>query len=324
MLIFHPTRMAFPFLLDLILTVLSNPSHMYRNYKVAKPEWVVESVKANRLLPWHSFSSLRTSMPSLTKFGLNITKEAPSTLASAQLWTGAPPTLESTTPGPQYAVDQQPIAVDSPGIDDDGILQHQQQDGEELDDDNRREESQTWDDYGLDEELLFEEDEEMGKPIGAMDLDDHDNGAVAPSELVSRKPEAAAAAASIQVPTATSQKPIVGGYKVIPPAYNPYAKNPMPPPMPITTEGNDPTLEPGATEAQTGEIADHRHPTLIELSVPWNRLNSSVQPGFVEKFYQSSRLHYLSTWKAKLRDITADIQKDRAPVVSKFKNRTIM
>ncbi|KAG0340126.1 deoxycytidyl transferase [Podila humilis] len=69
---------------------------------------------------------------------------------------------------------------------------------------------------------------------------------------------------------------------------------------------------------------DPRHPTLIELSVPWNRLNSSVQPGFVEKFYQSSRLHYLSTWKAKLRDLTAEIQKNHAPIAQKAKNRVIM
>jgi len=86
------------------------------------------------------------------------------------------------------------------------------------------------------------------------------------------------------------------------------------------TQSNIPDGIPSPTTVEN----DTRHPTLIELSVPWNRLNSSVQPGFVEKFYQSSRLHYLSTWKAKLRDLTAHIQKNHVPIPMKSKNRVIM
>ncbi|KAF9161821.1 deoxycytidyl transferase [Actinomortierella ambigua] len=77
--------------------------------------------------------------------------------------------------------------------------------------------------------------------------------------------------------------------------------------------------------AGASNIIDHRHPTLIELSNAWNRKNSSVVPGFVAKFFQSSRLHYLSTWKAKLREMMADIQKkDHKITKVKPQNQCIM
>ncbi|KAI8138573.1 hypothetical protein BJV82DRAFT_288370 [Fennellomyces sp. T-0311] len=40
------------------------------------------------------------------------------------------------------------------------------------------------------------------------------------------------------------------------------------------------------------------------LSNAWNRENTTVNPGFVKKYYTSSRLHHLSTWKS---DIKAEI-----------------
>jgi hypothetical protein len=88
-------------------------------------------------------------------------------------------------------------------------------------------------------------------------------------------------------------------------------------------QGENDLVDSAQPRATLGTL-DNRHPTLIELSVPWNRLNSSIQPGFVEKFYQSSRLHYLSTWKAKLREITAEIQKVRPLVPSNSKRKIIM
>lgn len=39
------------------------------------------------------------------------------------------------------------------------------------------------------------------------------------------------------------------------------------------------------------------------LANPWNRNNSSTNPDFIKKYYQSSRLHHLSSWKAELKDI---------------------
>ncbi|KAG0015429.1 deoxycytidyl transferase, partial [Entomortierella chlamydospora] len=56
----------------------------FRNYKVAKPEWITESVKANRLLQWHKFSTLNVPT-SFSKFGeasltqsLSMTPSSPS------------------------------------------------------------------------------------------------------------------------------------------------------------------------------------------------------------------------------------------------------
>ncbi|KAG2219697.1 hypothetical protein INT45_001869, partial [Circinella minor] len=37
------------------------------------------------------------------------------------------------------------------------------------------------------------------------------------------------------------------------------------------------------------------------LAKSWNRENTSVNPGFVKKFYSSSRLHHLSTWKSEIK-----------------------
>lgn len=37
------------------------------------------------------------------------------------------------------------------------------------------------------------------------------------------------------------------------------------------------------------------------LANPWNRENTTVNPGFVKKFYLSSRLHHLSTWRSEIK-----------------------
>lgn len=107
-------------------------------------------------------------------------------------------------------------------------------------------------------------------------------------------------------------------------AFNPYTRAGLPGMMPVPESEN--TIK--TTEIVGSQVEhdsqDNRHPTVIELSVPWNRQNCSIQPGFVEKYYQSSRLHYLSTWKAKLRDVTTKLQKDRPPVVTKSVHKTIM
>lgn len=106
--------------------------------------------------------------------------------------------------------------------------------------------------------------------------------------------------------------------------FNPYTRAGLPGMMPIPeSENTIKTTEIVGSQVEP-DSQDNRHPTIIELSVPWNRQNCSIQPGFVEKFYQSSRLHYLSTWKAKLRDVTTKLQKDRPPVVTKSDHKTIM
>ena len=107
-------------------------------------------------------------------------------------------------------------------------------------------------------------------------------------------------------------------------SFNPYTRAGLPGMTPVPESEN--TIK--TTEVVGSQVEldpqDNRHPTIIELSVPWNRQNCSIQPGFVEKFYQSSRLHYLSTWKAKLREVTTKLQKDRPPIVTKSVHKTIM
>lgn len=278
--------------------------YTYRKYKVAKPEWVVESVKANRLLSWHNFSTIRTPM-SLTKFRVNASgtsSPSPSPIPAQEATTA---TSHEPTPEPVLAGAEMELANDPSGDEADEALN------------NQEEESQSWEGYGLGEDLFFDDDALMDDQ--PMDLD-YSAAVIAGEGL--------AMVAVAQPPTTITlaggpQPPVLSGYKATPPTFNPYAKTSLAA-LTSTIEGKDRVPGSGLPDQNNNGEVDSRHPTLIELSVPWNRLNSSVQPGFVEKFYQSSRLHYLSTWKAKLREITTDIQKDRAPVASKFKNRTIM
>ncbi|KAG0045659.1 deoxycytidyl transferase [Gryganskiella cystojenkinii] len=294
----------------------------FRNYKVAKPEWVVESVKANRLLPWHNFSTLRTPQ-SLTKFGVSITEAtSPSTPAAPS------PTPE---PIPLPGVHEDHIEDNDLAIND-AINREEAYVPDDKEEAEVEDESQSWEGYDFDEEMLFEDELETDQPHIAMDSDEHPP---TESNNGTNPPAVSPAATSPKNPLKRPADMIVPK----PPAFNPYARSAARPQPTHSIENTGsarsnfssagapqpfPPPPPPPPPAPAPGEPDTRHPTLIELSVPWNRLNSSIQPGFVEKFYQSSRLHYLSTWKAKLRDITAEFQKNRVPVATKFKNRTIM
>jgi DNA repair protein REV1 len=52
------------------------------------------------------------------------------------------------------------------------------------------------------------------------------------------------------------------------------------------------------------------------LSNPWNRDNSTTNPDFIKKYYKSSRLHHLSTWKAELKDIVRKAKEQQASSIS--------
>ncbi|KAI8808125.1 hypothetical protein BJ742DRAFT_291473 [Cladochytrium replicatum] len=52
----------------------------------------------------------------------------------------------------------------------------------------------------------------------------------------------------------------------------------------------------------------------IDMNGQWAKENSSTAPGFLEKFYQQSRLHYLSTWKSDLQKWV----KEQTPKVSRM------
>ena len=48
--------------------------------------------------------------------------------------------------------------------------------------------------------------------------------------------------------------------------------------------------------------------TESDLANGWNRQNTSIAPDFLERFYQNSRLHHLSTWRAELKQMIANNQ----------------
>ncbi|KAF9356858.1 deoxycytidyl transferase [Mortierella sp. AD094] len=272
----------------------------FRNYKVAKPEWITESVKANKLLQWHKFSTLRvpTSLSKLGEAFLTQSSMAPSP-PSHHTNTGsgsADPEHKGPDPAPLEVLDD--IHVDLPDHHDQDFLMLGKRVRACVDRDagvalgavdNKVESAEPfWDD-----EDLFLDD---------LELDHFEFQPTPPTNVFE---------ATVALPV----------------SYDSESDQGLRPKACLRSEhaevGTAVTVDINSTNGREA-VLDESHPTLIELSVPWNRLNSSVQPGFVEKFYQSSRLHYLSTWKIRLKDITTEIQKDRVPALSKDKNKIIM
>jgi DNA repair protein REV1 len=65
------------------------------------------------------------------------------------------------------------------------------------------------------------------------------------------------------------------------------------------------------------------------LANEWARENSSVNPTFLDKFYTSSRLHYLSMWKAELKSIVGKLRvlyssQNPKPKIPRSENTRIM
>ncbi|KAF9581565.1 deoxycytidyl transferase [Lunasporangiospora selenospora] len=265
----------------------------FKNYKVAKPEWVVESIKANTLLPWHRFNVLRTpsSFPKLES-SMNLKASQRSPIATDLAVSGVAPISGSELQDSSLGyLDENENDMIASLLDQHPDVQHESDFG--LDQRNQSlEHSNT---SATNNGMMLDK----ADPTGALSLDDSVN----PSLSIENQPT----------------DPLKG---------HPYTPSLIPPDLSkeLASKRREPSVPIDQTESlqmQPGGV-DNRHPTLIELSVPWNRLNSSVQPGFVEKYYQSSRLHYLSAWKAKLREVTALYQKKRPTVLSKSKVRMIM
>lgn len=322
-----------------------------RNYKVAKPEWVTESIKANKLLPWHNFSTIRIP-GSLTPFrsgSSQATQSRPGPSSSSgesshmakpmeisnQPQTKALPDTQMINKDTHYTSQRthisdsrvaalpagEIVAEDSIEIDKVDVMQDIPEPAlEDMEGEDSFFEGLDLDQF--DYQFTPSTDE-------ASSSDQQPPAVVTPSEWPIL-PFTQVPVASLTEPLQLPQQPQSMDPPAIPiPVYKPLAFNPytragLPGMMPIPDSNN--TIK--TTEIVGTQIAadpqDNRHPTVIELSVPWNRQNCSIQPGFVEKFYQSSRLHYLSTWKAKLRDITTKLQKDRPPIPTTRVHRTIM
>ncbi|KAF9539314.1 deoxycytidyl transferase [Mortierella hygrophila] len=319
----------------------------FRNYKVAKPEWVTESVKANKLLPWHNFSTIRIP-GSLTQFrsGSQSTKSRSATPLTSggsshtakpteglnPYQTQAEPNVDMVNNDTQHTSCQMNVPntfeVSSAGdiVAEDSI---------EIDD------AQAMNDTPeVEIEAALQDMDGDDSFFEGLDLDQLDYQLTPPTHV---PPPATVTPpewdslpftqAPVDFPTESPPQPQLSQPMDPPPiptpvykplAFNPYTRAGLPGMMPVPE--SDITIKTTEIVGSQAEIdpQDSRHPTIIELSVPWNRQNCSIQPGFVEKFYQSSRLHYLSTWKAKLRDVTTKLQKDRPPVVTKSVHKTIM
>jgi hypothetical protein len=313
-----------------VLNVVFYRTWNFRNYKVAKPEWITESVKANRLLSWHRFSTLRVPN-SLSRFESgsfaptpsnppelldlnnhldNVKEEDISDQGRLDAVKSEMATEDFTSTAYKQRLDLDPI-IHADG--DQHMLENIYDSDPQLYAINVTD-SRIGDTTSPpeDESFLFED----------LDLDQLELQLTPPSPepastaLVTnrRQNDNAKYGEFSQIGLST-----VGSNTGMPvgPRSNIQTTATM---SAMVTKGEDED----PTRSENNHSSDNRHPTLIELSVPWNRLNSSVQPGFVEKFYQSSRLHYLSTWKAKLREVTAEIQKTHPHAPSNGKRRVIM
>ncbi|KAF9425206.1 deoxycytidyl transferase [Podila epigama] len=323
------------------------------HYKVAKPEWITESVKANRLLAWHKFSTLR--IPTSAQ-----TIQFPSQKNQSEGSTPKPPqipvdsTLMSQTRRASLSDSQVFItqAINPSKTSPVPSAQEVEQDPDDMD----------WTDYGFDNSMELTQvmpNQESPKPVetevhqeveeehtaGPTEEFDEMFDDLDPAHFTQNFSQDSPIVKEVKdsAPSSPPQS-LESGQIQLPPPPSPLP--PSPPPQPpsannlwvksgtlpnpfnvqprlhppiASVPGEDATQGFTRDEMAPPEISenDTRHSTLIELSVPWNRLNSSVMPGFVEKFYQSSRLHYLSTWKARLREVTAEIQKNHVVPPSK-------
>jgi hypothetical protein len=334
------------------MVVFTTPN---RNYKVAKPEWVTESVKANRLLPWHNFSTIRIpgsliqfrSGSEATQFGSIVSSESGANTEEARPTTGLNSYHTQEVPETQLVHKESQQKAQHTTTSGNMVTPpmnntHMIEDSMEL---------SNFSDLELMQDIPKAENRAVSEDMDGedsfferLDLDEFEYQPTPPN---AETPSAAELPTSVFEPEPSSQPltqvpislqseqpphqqphpmdlPIAtaSGYKPL--AFNPYTRAGLPSMMPIPDSDNTiNTTDIMGTQIEM-DPQDDRHPTLIELSVPWNRQNSSIQPGFVEKFYQSSRLHYLSAWKAKLRDVTTKLQKDRPPIVTKRVHKTIM
>ncbi|KAF9969953.1 deoxycytidyl transferase [Actinomortierella ambigua] len=327
----------------------------FKNYKVVRPEWILDSIKAGMRLPWHRYSVLRVA-GSLQQFGTRLVapasqpgqslirdnNEIPSSSLQGGTLTFRPNETDLVPSAPKYSpassLSTLPLPPPPPNLSSDELGS----------DDNEIEmmpgdEDMEWADIDfveLEEPLsLSPADPRRSQPMpsGVDRGDDPNADRSLHQDSESTEPYQ-------QLPSSTAFTGTAGpgsnvGFKLI------RTRKPHIIPSPIGSlegetdesfadlsfaEDTRPPIEDGeerevdddtagqrgqheassaAVSTNSSSTVDPRHPTLIELSNAWNRKNSSVEPGFVAKFFQSSRLHYLSTWKAKLREMMAGIQK---------------
>ncbi|KAG2355354.1 hypothetical protein BDR07DRAFT_1426389 [Suillus spraguei] len=80
-----------------------------------------------------------------------------------------------------------------------------------------------------------------------------------------------------------------------------------PRPLYVTDPGTykDAARVPGYAAHTSNPLAEH-----VMANHEWRAAHTSVAPDFVEGFYKHSRLHYLSTWKAELKNLVQQAQEE--------------
>lgn len=54
------------------------------------------------------------------------------------------------------------------------------------------------------------------------------------------------------------------------------------------------------------------------LANDWARESSTANPEFIKRYYETSRLHYLSTWKEELKEIVGKLEEKYQPALKKL------
>ncbi|KAG0228115.1 deoxycytidyl transferase [Actinomortierella wolfii] len=336
----------------------------FKNYKVVRPEWVLDCIKAGTRLPWHRYSVLRVA-GSLQQFGTRLiaspSKQAPSLIhdnSDTQSQTQPDTTLKSLHPN---ATDLVPSAPkDSPTLSTTPSRLPSNQPTNELSAEEdeielmAEDEDMEWDNIDLDG---------LDEPLSLSPATPQRSSQSVPATSnIQRSHETSNQASEANEPTqppqgilhSTSLSGTIGpgsntGFKLVRMRRAKITPSPIgsldgepeesffessvledverPADEGVTTAPENSEIDEAAMASTSAGAAgvDNRHPTLVELSNAWNRKNSSVEPGFVAKFFQSSRLHYLSTWKAKLREMMSGIQKKEQKITkAKLEQQSIM
>ncbi|RUS21765.1 hypothetical protein BC937DRAFT_91499 [Endogone sp. FLAS-F59071] len=268
----HKTKVT-----HIVATNLTNAKMKeFRNYKIVTPEWVTESIKANALLPW-------------TRFRLYNSE-----LSQKQLLFGSGTLERQKTPGKVISEDFDTSADFSKELRDNVSAQ---------------------------------------KSPGQSQLHDSKTPLLIAATSSTDAPDPIAQATLIDIstnPTFSSVETDLSDVSNIKPAgpsslsstaqlLSVYTTPLHPSDLIYPAASLSSAVLPTVSYIPSGSIVQYPTTTDKEFSLghdlnrtilasEWNRQNSTLNPEFLDNYYRTSRLHYLSTWKAELKEITAKLQ----------------
>ncbi|KAI5306385.1 deoxycytidyl transferase [Ascosphaera pollenicola] len=221
-----------------------------RKYRVVKPSWVTESIKAGKLLPWHQFSLLEhgsgQKLLSVAAQGGSTTtvinapssaKKNPFREQSDASWYTVE--LNASPRKPSFRLFQKNSLIPPSPVEGSENKDSSGNPGDEIESDESPPPSQ------------------LPPPPGM--------------------PQSPTALGIEQEPLSAHQRPST-------------------PAVSLTVSGQTPARAESASETRTPNSVDQQ--TLPKIH---KRALNSKDPNFIQQFYQESRLHHLSTWKAQLK-----------------------